>query len=164
MSRPVGLHPDDLTRVMSAFGVAETQVRRDNAVSHILATLSQHHRDDLIFFGGTALSRTYLVDERLSEDIDLIATIPRNTLATALIRTSPPAWLAPTAASPGPHLGTTTHDLRHHYASVLLDAGKSVVTVAARLGHKDAQLVLTTYGHLMPSSEDRTRKAVDSAW
>jgi hypothetical protein len=39
-----------------------------------------------------------------------------------------------------------------------------VVTVAARLGHKDAQLVLTTYGHLMPSSEDRTRKAVDAAW
>lgn len=47
MSRPVGLQPDDLTRVMSAFGVAETQVRRDHAVSHILATLSQHHRDDL---------------------------------------------------------------------------------------------------------------------
>jgi integrase len=61
-----------------------------------------------------------------------------------------------------PH--TTTHDLRHHYASVLLDAGESVVTVAARLGHKDAQLVLTTYGHLLPSSEDRTRKAVDAAW
>jgi hypothetical protein len=86
MITPVGLQPDDLIRVMSAFGVAETQVRRDHAVSHILATLSQHHRDDLIFFGGTALSRTYLVDERLSEDIDLIATVPRNDLANALIQ------------------------------------------------------------------------------
>jgi hypothetical protein len=25
-------------------------------------------------------------------------------------------------------------------------------------------LVLSTYGHLMPGSEDRTRKAVDAAW
>ena len=47
---------------------------------------------------------------------------------------------------------------------MLLDAGESVVTVAARLGHKDAQLVLTTYAHLLPNSEDRTRKAVDSVW
>lgn len=61
-----------------------------------------------------------------------------------------------------PH--TTTHDMRHHYASVLLDAGESVVTVAARLGHKDAKLVLSTYGHLMPNTEDRTRRAVDDAW
>jgi hypothetical protein len=86
MNRPIGLQPDDLSHVMSAFGVAETQVRRDHAVSHILATLSRHHQDDVIFFGGTALSRTYLVDERLSEDIDLIAIVPRNTLATALIQ------------------------------------------------------------------------------
>jgi len=60
--------------------------------------------------------------------------------------------------------GTTTHDLRHHYASVLLDAGESVVTVAERLGHRNANLVIKTYGHLMPDSEERTRKALDSAW
>jgi integrase len=60
--------------------------------------------------------------------------------------------------------GTTSHDLRHHYASVLLAAGESVVAVAERLGHQDATLVLTTYGHLMPDSEDRTRRAVDEAW
>jgi len=58
----------------------------------------------------------------------------------------------------------TTHDLRHHYASVLLAAGESVVAVAERLGHENATLVLTTYGHLMPDSEDRTRRAVDDAW
>lgn len=57
--------------------------------------------------------------------------------------------------------GTTTH---HHYASVLLAAGESVVAVAERLGHENASLVLSTYGHLMPDSEDRTRKAVDEAW
>src|SRR3954470_24061549 len=60
--------------------------------------------------------------------------------------------------------GTSSHDLRHHYASVLLAAGESVVAVAERLGHDNAALVLSTYGHLMPDSEDRTRRAVDEAW
>jgi integrase len=60
--------------------------------------------------------------------------------------------------------GTTSHDLRHHYASVLLAAGESVVAVAERLGHEDASLVLSTNGHLMPGSDDRTRSAIDSAW
>jgi integrase len=60
--------------------------------------------------------------------------------------------------------GTTTHDLRHHYASVLLAAGESVVAVAERLGHENATLVLTTYGHLLPDNEDRTRRAIDQAW
>lgn len=60
--------------------------------------------------------------------------------------------------------GTTSHDLRHHYASVLLMAGESVVTVAERLGHRNANLVLSTYGHVMPNSEERTRSALDNAW
>jgi len=78
MTRPVGLQADDLANVMTRFGVAEQQVRRDHVISHILAALSRHHRTDLIFFGGTALSRTYLLDERLSEDVDLIAIHDRN--------------------------------------------------------------------------------------
>lgn len=60
--------------------------------------------------------------------------------------------------------GTTSHDLRHHFASVLLAAGESVVAVAERLGHENATLVLKTYGHLMPGSEERTRRAIDDAW
>jgi len=60
--------------------------------------------------------------------------------------------------------GTTTHTLRHHYASVLLAAGESVVAVAERLGHEDGTLVLQVYGHLMADREDHTRKAVDAAW
>ena len=60
--------------------------------------------------------------------------------------------------------GTTSQDLRHHFASVLLAAGESVVAVAERLGHENAALVLSTYGHLMPDSEERTRRAIDEAW
>jgi integrase len=70
----------------------------------------------------------------------------------------------PAAERAGLPAGTGTHDLRHHYVSVLLAAGESVVAVAERLGHKNAKLVFSTYGHLMPGSEDRTRRAIDAAW
>lgn len=71
--------------------------------------------------------------------------------------------IAKAAAAAGvPHI--RSHDLRHHYASVLLDAGESVVTVAARLGHRDASIVVEVYGHMLPNTEDRTRRAVDGAW
>ena len=60
--------------------------------------------------------------------------------------------------------GTTSHDLRHHFASVLLDGGAPVVAVSEALGHENATLVLTTYGHLMPNREDHIRKAIESAW
>ena len=86
MTQPFGLQPNDLAEVMATFGVAEAQVRRDHAISHILAALSRHHREELIFFGGTALSRTYLLDQRLSEDIDLIAVDHRDSLADVLLK------------------------------------------------------------------------------
>lgn len=72
--------------------------------------------------------------------------------------------LVAAAGAAGLPPGTTSHDLRHHYASVLLAAGESVVAVAERLGHKNASLVISTYGHLMPDSEERTRQALDGAW
>ena len=71
---------------------------------------------------------------------------------------------APAVRKAGLPAGTTSHYLRHHFASVLLAAGESVVAVAERLGHENATLVLKTYGHLMPDSEDRTRRAIDLAW
>jgi len=86
MTQPFGLQPDDLAEVMATFGVAEAQVRRDHAISHILAALSRHHGEELIFFGGTALNRTYLLDQRLSEDIDLIAVGQRDGLAHVLLK------------------------------------------------------------------------------
>ena len=60
--------------------------------------------------------------------------------------------------------GTTSHDLRHAYASWLLDAGESVVAVAERLGHENAQLVLRVYGHLVTGREEHTRRAIDGAF
>ncbi len=56
------------------------------------------------------------------------------------------------------------HALRHFYASVLLDAGESVKALAEYLGHSDPGLTLRVYAHLMPTSQERTRKAVASVY
>lgn len=58
--------------------------------------------------------------------------------------------------------GTTFHDLRHYYASLLIRHGQSVTAVQSRLGHATAAETLDTYAHLWPDSQDRTRAAVDS--
>jgi integrase len=55
----------------------------------------------------------------------------------------------------------TSHDLRHYYASLLIQRGASVKTVQARLGHKSAVETLDTYGHLWPEQDEATRQAVD---
>ena len=81
------LDPTEAQAVAARFAVAIEQVRRDHLISHILAALSRAHRDQLIFFGGTALARTHLPDGRLSEDIDLIAIGPRTDIAAAAERT-----------------------------------------------------------------------------
>jgi integrase len=59
--------------------------------------------------------------------------------------------------------GNGMHALRHFYASGLLDAGESVKAVSEYLGHADAGFTLRVYTHLMPSSHERTRNAVDEA-
>jgi integrase len=53
------------------------------------------------------------------------------------------------------------HDLRHFYASGLIAAGCDVVTVQRALGHSSANTTLSTYSHLWPTAEDRTRKAAE---
>jgi len=52
------------------------QVRRDHLLSHLLAALSRHLQDRLLFFGGTALAGAFIPDGRLSEDLDLISDAP----------------------------------------------------------------------------------------
>lgn len=62
---------------------------------------------------------------------------------------------AATAAAGIPHL--RVHDLRHVYASHLVQSGVPVPTVAALLGHSDGgALVLRRYGRWMPSDAAAT--------
>lgn len=85
------LDQQELSRTASAFGVAEDQVRRDHLISHILAALASLDVP-VVFFGGTALARTWLSDPanggRLSEDIDLY-TDQRRKVARLLTRQLP---------------------------------------------------------------------------
>jgi integrase len=75
------------------------------------------------------------------------------------------AGLIPEAGEDGKHPSAREHGmhaLRHFYASVLLDAGENVKAVSEYLGHSDPGLTLRVYAHLMPSSQERTRLAVDA--
>lgn len=78
------LDPADEHAIADQFGVARTQVHRDHLISHLLAAISDQLADDILFFGGTALSRTHAPDGRLSEDIDLIALGNRRAIAEQL--------------------------------------------------------------------------------
>ncbi len=77
-----GLSRRELADYVEQFGAAEEQVHRDHLISILLAALAaSSDAEHLIFFGGTALSRTHLVDFRLSEDIDLLTHAPRGEVA-----------------------------------------------------------------------------------
>jgi len=54
------------------------------------------------------------------------------------------------------------HALRHFYTSTLLEAGETIKALSEYLGHSDPGFTLRTYTHLMASSHDRTRKAIDA--
>ncbi|MGE7389338.1 tyrosine-type recombinase/integrase [Streptomyces sp. NPDC004126] len=54
------------------------------------------------------------------------------------------------------------HVLRHTYASVILEAGESVVTLARWLGHSSPTITLDHYAHFMPEAGGKGRAAVDA--
>ncbi|MEU8678140.1 site-specific integrase [Streptomyces sp. NPDC048560] len=53
------------------------------------------------------------------------------------------------------------HVLRHTYASVVLEAGESVVTLARWLGHSSPTITLDHYAHFMPEAGGKGRRAID---
>lgn len=56
------------------------------------------------------------------------------------------------------------HELRHHYASVLIAGGENPKVVQMRLGHKDVMTTMRTYSHLFAAAEEKTRDVLDAAW
>ncbi|WP_260462114.1 N-6 DNA methylase [Streptomyces lateritius] len=52
--------------------------------------------------------------------------------------------------------------LRHTYASIILEAGESVVTLARWLGHSSPTITLDHYAHFMPEAGGKGRAAVDA--
>ena len=56
------------------------------------------------------------------------------------------------------------HSLRHLYASTALAEGIPITEVSRWLGHKSIEVTHQIYGHLIPSSFDRARTALDRAY
>ena len=56
------------------------------------------------------------------------------------------------------------HSLRHLYASTALAEGIPITEVSRWLGHKSIEVTHQIYGHLIPSSFDRARTALDNAY
>lgn len=45
------------------------------------------------------------------------------------------------------------HDLRHCHVAYLIHEGVAPLVIKDRLGHKDIQITLNTYGHLYPNEQ-----------
>jgi integrase len=56
------------------------------------------------------------------------------------------------------------HSLRHFYAFTALAEGIPITEVSRWLGHKTIEVTRQIYGHLVPSSFDRARTALDTAY
>ncbi len=69
----------------------------------------------------------------------------------------------PAVKRAGLALGTRFHELRHYYASVLIEAGESVKVIQARLGHKSAVETLDTYGPSLARYRGADPSAIDLA-
>lgn len=50
------------------------------------------------------------------------------------------------------------HDIRHTFATLLIEQGESLAYVKEQLGHSSIQITVDTYGHLVPGGN---RQAVD---
>lgn len=55
------------------------------------------------------------------------------------------------------------HDLRHTFASLMLQAGKELLNVSQQLGHHSASFTLERYGHLIPRDRRGEVDCLDDA-
>ena len=55
------------------------------------------------------------------------------------------------------------HDLRHRYASVLIESGLDPLTVKTLMGHASITETYDTYGHLFPSQSERAAEAITAS-
>ncbi len=71
------IDPTEIEAAATEFGTPQSQIHRDYLISHVIEALGGWpDQDELTFFGGTALCRTWLPNLRLSEDIDLLLDEP----------------------------------------------------------------------------------------
>ena len=54
------------------------------------------------------------------------------------------------------------HDLRHSYATLLLQAGAPITYISQQLGHRDASITLRVYAHWLPDASRREADRLDT--
>ena len=54
------------------------------------------------------------------------------------------------------------HDIRHSHVAYLIHQGVEPLIIKERLGHKDIQMTLNTYGHLYPSQQKKVAEMLDN--
>lgn len=54
------------------------------------------------------------------------------------------------------------HDLRHTAATLMLAGGTSPILVAEVLGHRDATMILRTYGHVLPNTRAEAAQKMEA--
>lgn len=58
--------------------------------------------------------------------------------------------------------GVTFHDLRHAHASILVAHNLDIAAIAARMGHSDATVTLSTYTHPFAAQDQRAAEILDN--
>ncbi len=59
---------------------------------------------------------------------------------------------------------TRFHDLRHTFATLLVNQGAHPRAMMERLGHSSINVTLGTYGHLMPSLDEEITRKLNTEW
>ncbi|MBE7189877.1 site-specific integrase [Jatrophihabitans endophyticus] len=130
--------------------------------------LAETVRDDLASFlaahPANTISLPWEIEDGAEQGVPLIITTRERSAATRTYFNSFVWKRALLAAGVEATRENGCHALRHFYASVLLDAGESIKAVSEYLGHSDAGFTLRTYTHLMPSSSERSRRAINAAF
>lgn len=100
-------------------------VRLDDNLYNQLLRLKRFYKTGYLF-GGTSACTPTMIDRKFSKGIEL-SGVKRIRL----------------------------HDLRHSHATILINAGVSIVAVSKRLGHASINQTLKTYTHLLKDTDDK---------
>ncbi|MDX3002044.1 site-specific integrase [Kribbella solani] len=154
------------------FALPKNDKERFVPMAPVLAKAVKSHIERL---GTTSISLPW---ERLDGDVqehDLIFSWPDGRHLTARLHDEllwKPA-LAAAGVIPPPYKDnrgrrrfktdrtTGLHALRHYFASITLADGVNIKELSEYLGHHDPGFTLQMYTHMLPSSYDRARQAVD---
>ena len=54
------------------------------------------------------------------------------------------------------------HDLRHSYASLLINGGINIKIISEMMGHSNVEITWNRYGHLYPNAQEKATDYIDS--